>query len=72
MALSTKTTQKLAIALTPEVIEYIYADERWVDFMIEMSSDAIKEKLGTDDMDLIAELGQCIIENILLKSVTVA
>lgn len=72
MALSDKTIQSLAIVLTQEVIEYIYADERWIDFMIEMTSDAIKEKLGTDDMNLITELGQCVIENILLKRVTVA
>jgi len=70
MALSDKTIQSLAIVLTQEVIEYIYADERWIDFMIEMTSDAIKEKLGTDDMNLITELGQCVIENILLKRVT--
>ncbi len=72
MALSTKTTQNLAIALTPEVIEYIYSDERWIDFMIEMTGEAVQQKLGTNDMDLIAELGQCVIENITLKSVTVA
>ncbi|NBW41511.1 hypothetical protein EBR25_11000 [bacterium] len=71
MALSTKTTQKLAIALTPEVIEYIYADERWFDFMIEMVGEAVQQKLGTNDMELIAELGQCVIENMVLKSVTV-
>lgn len=67
MALSNKTIKSLAIVLTPEVIEYIYADERWIDFMIEMTSDAIKEKLGTYDMSLTVELGKCIIENILLK-----
>jgi len=72
MALSTKTTQKLAIALTPEVIEYIYSDERWFDFMIEMVGEAVQQKLGTNDMDLIAELGQCVIENMVLKGVTVA
>ena len=72
MALSGTTIENLAIALTPEVIEYIYADDRWIDFMIEMTSDAIKEKLGTHDMGLTVELGQCIIENVMLKSVTVA
>jgi hypothetical protein len=69
MALSNKTIQNLAIALTPEVIEYIYADERWMDFTMEMTSDAIRDKLGTDDMILIAEIGQCIIDNIILKPV---
>lgn len=69
MALSNKTIQNLAIALTPEVIEYIYADERWMDFTMEMTTDAIRDKLGTDDMYLIAEIGQCIIDNIILKPV---
>jgi ABC-type uncharacterized transport system auxiliary subunit len=68
MALSNKTIENLAVALTPEVIEYIYADERWIDFMIEMTSDAIKEKLGTDDITLVAEIGQCIIENLMLRA----
>lgn len=68
MALSNKTIKSLAIVLTPEVIEYIYADERWIDFMIEMTGDAIKEKLGTDDITLVAELGQCIIENVMLRA----
>jgi hypothetical protein len=72
MALSTKTTQKLAIALTPEVIDYIYSDERWIDFMIEMTGEAVQQKLGTNDMELIAELGQCVIDNMILKGVTVA
>jgi hypothetical protein len=69
MALSNKTIQNLAVALTPEVIEYIYADERWMDFTMEMTSDAIRDKLGTDDIFLIAEIGQCIIDNIILKPV---
>jgi len=66
MALSNKTIENLAIALTPEVIEYIYADERWIDFMIEMVGDAIKEKLGTDDINLVAQVGDCIIQNVML------
>jgi len=70
MALSNKTIQNLSIALTPEVIEYIYADERWVDFMIEMTHDAISSKLGTLDTDLMVEIGQCIMDNIIMKPYT--
>jgi hypothetical protein len=66
MALSNKTIENLAIALTPEVIEYIYVDERWMDFMIEMVGDAIKEKLGTDDITLVSQVGDCIIQNVML------
>lgn len=67
MTLSNKTIQSLAIALTPEVIDYIYGDERWTNFMIEMTSDAVRENLGTNNMNLIAEIGQCIIDNIVMK-----
>jgi hypothetical protein len=68
MALSIKTTQNLAIALTPEVIDYIYADERWFDFMVELTSDAIRDKLGTEDTNLISELGACVLDNIVLRA----
>ena len=71
MALSNKTIQNLAIALTPEVINYIYADERWVDFMMEMIPEAVIDQLKTEDYDLVAELAMCIMDNIVLKSVTV-
>lgn len=71
MALSNKTIQNLAIALTPEVINYIYADERWVDFMMEMIPEAVAEQLKTEDYDLVAELSCAIQENIVLKGVTV-
>lgn len=71
MALSNKTIQNLAIALTPEVINYIYADERWVDFMMEMIPEAVIDQLKTEDYDLVAELACAIQENIFLKSVTV-
>lgn len=71
MALSNKTIQNLAIALTPEVINYIYADERWVDFMMEMIPEAVIDQLKTEDYDLVAELACAIQENIVLKSVTV-
>lgn len=71
MALSNKTIQNLAIALTPEVINYIYADERWVDFMMEMIPEAVIDQLKTEDYDLVAELACAIQENIILKSVTV-
>lgn len=71
MALSNKTIQNLAIALTPEVINYIYADERWVDFMMEMIPEAVIDQLKTEDYDLVAELACAIQENIFLQSVTV-
>lgn len=71
MALSSKTIQNLSIALTPEVIKFIYADERWVDFMMEMIPEAVATELKTEDYDLVAEIAMCIMDNIVLKSVTV-
>lgn len=68
MSLSNSTIIKLSSALTPEVIDYIYKDERWIEFMIEMISDCIKEKIGEIDEDLFVELSQCIMDKIELKT----
>ncbi len=67
MTLSNKTIQKLGIALTPDVIEYIYQDERWIDFMHEIIPDAISEKMGNINNDLLFELGMIVMDNIHLK-----
>ena len=68
MTLSNKTTRKLGIALTSEVMEYIYQDERWVDFMHEIIPDAIQEKIGNIDTNLLFELSLIVMENIHLKA----
>jgi hypothetical protein len=67
MPLSDKTIHKLANALAPEVVSYIYSDERWMDFMCEMISDAIRENLGDVDQNLKSELGLCIMDHISLR-----
>jgi len=66
MALSNQTINNLAVALTPEVINTIYSDERWIDFMCEIVPEIVSEKLGSDDIDLVVEIAQCISDNILL------
>jgi len=68
MTLSNKTTRKLGIALTSEVIDYIYQDERWIDFMHEIIPDAIQEKIGNIDTNLLFELSLIVMENIHLKA----
>jgi hypothetical protein len=68
MALSNKTIQNLSAALTPEVIDYIFQDERWVDFLHEIIPDAIECKIGGIDEDLKFELSLCIMDKICLKS----
>lgn len=68
MTLSNKTTRQLGIALTSEVMEYIYQDERWIDFMYEIIPDAIQEKMGNLNEDLLFELSLIVMENIHLKA----
>ena len=68
MSLSNSTIKNLSIALTPEVINAIYSDERWVDFMMEMVPEIVTEKLGTEDIDLVTEISMCIMDNIVLKA----
>ena len=67
MALSNQTISNLADALVPEVIDYIYQDERWCEFMQEVVPDALKEKLGEIDEELQFDLAMCIMDRICLK-----
>ena len=68
MTLSAKTIQNLAAALTPEVIDYINNDERWVELMMEVIPDALESKIGKLDCDLMMELSMCIMDRIYLKT----
>jgi hypothetical protein len=67
MALSHSTINKLASALVPEVIDYIYQDERWCEFMHEVIPDALQEQLGEIDEELKYELSVCIMDHICFK-----
>jgi len=67
MALSEQTISNLASALIPEVIDYIYEDQRWCEFMHEVVPDALQNKLGEIDEDLKFELALCIMDRIGLK-----
>ena len=67
MSLSNQTIINLASALVPEVIDYIYEDQRWCEFMHEIVPDALKDKLGEIDEDLKFELAMCIMDRISLK-----
>jgi hypothetical protein len=70
MPLSNKTIQNLANVLTPEVVDYIMDDERWVDFLMEIVPDAIQHKIGDVDEDLKYELSLCIMDKISFKVAT--
>jgi hypothetical protein len=67
MALSNQTINNLADALVPEVIDYIYLDERWCEFMQQVVPDALKDKLGEIDDDLQFDLAMCIMDRICFK-----
>jgi hypothetical protein len=67
MSLSNQTINNLASTLVSEVIDYIYEDERWCEFMHEVVPDALVEKLGEIDEDLKIELAMCIMDRICFK-----
>jgi hypothetical protein len=67
MSLSNQTISNLASALVPEVIDYIYEDQRWCEFMHEVIPDALQDKIGEIDEDLKFELAMCIMDRISLK-----
>lgn len=62
MTLSNQTYNKLASALAPEVIDYIHKDERYVLFMQEIIPDAVVDKMGQIDDEVLLELSMCIMD----------
>ena len=66
MPLSDKAFQNLSAALTPEVIDYIEQDSRYVDFMQEIIPDALNAKMGQIDDELKFELSLAIMDRIVL------
>jgi hypothetical protein len=67
MPLSTTTISKLADALVPEVIDYIFEDERWCEFLHDIVPDAVTSKIGGMDEDLAYEISMIIMDLIVLK-----
>ena len=67
MTLSTTTISQIADALKPEIIRYIYSDEKYAEFMQEMIISAIDAKMGKIDDDLLYDLGMLIFDRIELK-----
>ena len=68
MPLSDQTISKLADALVPEVIDYIYEDERWCEFLHEIVPDAVSSKMGGMDEELAFEISMLIMDRLCLKS----
>ncbi len=67
MSLSATCVSKLVDALKSDVINHIYEDERYMELMHDLVSDALRAKLGDVDEDLFYELGMCLIDRIELK-----
>ena len=68
MALSNRTIQSLSDALAPEVVDYIYQDERWITFLHEIVPDAIISTLGQVDNDVLFDLSLCVMDSLFVKS----
>lgn len=64
MGLSNKTYNNLAKALADEVSDYIRQDERYVEFMMELVPDAIQNKLGNMNDDVLLELSMCVMDRL--------
>lgn len=67
MALSNRTIQSLSDALAPEVVNYIYQDERWVNFLQEIIPDAIISTLGQVNDDVLFDLSMCVMDSLVVK-----
>jgi hypothetical protein len=67
MKLSVQSVSKIADALKPAVLEYIYADEAFTEYMQTAVVDAIQSTMGNMDEDLLFELGVLIFDRIELK-----
>jgi hypothetical protein len=67
MQLSTQSVSKIADALKPAVIEYIYADDKFTEYMQTAIVEGIQDTMGDMDQDLLFEIGMLIFDRIELK-----
>ena len=67
MSLSFHTISQIADALKPEVIDYIYAHEKYAEVMQDLIIEAISAKMGEMDEDLTFDLGMFMFDRIELK-----
>lgn len=72
MALSNSTITNLAIAMTPDVIDDIFDDERFNDLMMQLIPESVAKNLQSEDYDLVAELSVGIMDNLTLRAVKVS
>ena len=67
MALSNSTIKNLSIALTPDVIDDIFQDERYIELMMELIPEFVAKNLQSEDYDLVTEIAVSIMDNIAMK-----
>jgi hypothetical protein len=64
MRLSNEAYRNLAKALQDEVADYIRQDDRYIEFMMELVSDAIQSKLGTVHDEILMDLSLLVIDRL--------
>jgi hypothetical protein len=67
MQLSTQSVSKIADALKPAVINYIYGDEGFTEYMQTAVIEGIRNTMGNMDDDLLFEIGMLVFDRIELK-----
>lgn len=67
MQLSTQSISKIADALKPAVINYIYEDYEYAEYMHGAVIEGIKSVMGDMDENLLYELGMLVFDRIELK-----
>ena len=65
--LSNSSITQIADALKPAVVNYIYEDEAFTEYMQTAVVEGIKDTMGDMDEDLLFEIGMLIFDRIELK-----
>ena len=66
MPLSNSTIKNLSTALTSDVIDDIFQDERYIELMMELIPEFVAKSLQSEDYDLVTEIAVCIMDNIVM------
>jgi len=67
MALSNSTIKNLSIILTPDIVDDIFQDERYIELMMELIPEFVSKSLQSEDYDLVADIAVSIMDNITMK-----
>lgn len=59
----------LAETFTGEVVDYIFADERWAEFLMEIVPEVVAQKVGNLPCDDVIELSMMIMDRIYIKRI---